>query len=290
MRDSVTVVPAPSGRVVTLNRVCALACAVGLLGVGLSGAGPEPEGPTAARVIRRFSAPEASQAVAVDSLSFYAIASSAIGKYEKTTGRPDRKWKGDPDGPVTHLNSGVVLRGKLYCAHSNYPHTPMVSSIEVFDTEQMTHLRSMPLPTGLGSATWVDYGDGGWWVTFAHYDGVGGEAGKGSGATRLVRFTNDWRQDKAWSYPPAVIARWGGMSSSGGTLDGRHVFYTTGHDAPEIYLLKVPRTGHELVLQGIVPVESEGQGIAVDRIEHVLYSIQRRTKEVLVSILSSSPR
>ena len=45
----------------------------------------------------------------------------------------------------------------------------MVSSIEVFDTGRMTHLRSIPLTDQFGSATWLDRADGGWWITFANY-------------------------------------------------------------------------------------------------------------------------
>jgi hypothetical protein len=243
-----------------------------------------------AEVIRRFQAPEASQAVAVDDRFFYAIGSAAIGKYDKATGRLEGRWQGEPNGRIAHLNSGIVLGRELYCAHSNYPRTPMESSIEVFDTERMTHIRSMPLPAGYGSATWIDHGNGSWWVTFAHYSGRGGEPGKGSEATRLVRFTEDWRRAKAWAFPKSVIAKWGAMSSSGGTLTADRVFYTTGHDAPELYVLKVPRFRRTLTLQHVVRVESEGQGIAVDRKEHLLYSIQRRTREVLVSALPPSAR
>ena len=273
-----------------LNLGCAVVFASGLMCLGIYGARSDARVPVQAQVIRRFPAPEASQAVAVDGRFFYAIASAAIGKYEKTTGQPDRKWSGEPNGRIAHLNSGVVFGHELYCAHSNYPHIPMESSIEVFDTDRMTHIRSMPLPSGHGSATWVDYGEGSWWVAFAHYSGNGGEPGKGSDRTTLVRFTREWQVNETWTFPPEVVARWGEMSSSGGTLGPKGVFYTTGHDAPELYALKVPRSGHQLVLAGIVPIESEGQGIAVDRHERVIYSIQRRTKEVLVSVLPRRPR
>ena len=273
-----------------LNQGCGVVLVAGLMVAGIYGGDSATTAPVQAHVIRRFPAPEASQAVAVDGGFFYAIASAAIGKYEKTTGQPDRKWAGDADGRIAHLNSGVVFGHELYCAHSNYPHIPMESSIEVFDTERMTHIRSMPLPAGHGSATWVDYGDGSWWVTFAHYSGNGGEPGKGSDATTLVRFSNDWQVKQAWSFPPEVVARWGEMSSSGGTLGSHRIFYTTGHDAPELYAVKVPRSGGQLILEGIVPIESEGQGIALDREERVIYSIQRRTKEVLVSVLPRRTR
>jgi hypothetical protein len=75
------------------------------------------------------------------------------------------------------------------------------------------------------------------------------------------------------------------MSSSGGVwIDGRRL-YTTGHHAPELYVLQVPASGSELTLQDILPFESEGQGIAFDRRTRLLYSIQRRTHEVVVSKL-----
>jgi hypothetical protein len=154
----------------------------------------------------------------------------------------------------------------------------------------MTHIRSLPLPSGLGSATWVDYGDGSWWVTFANYSGKGGEPGKGSEATRLVRFTDTWHRQEALAFPAGVVSRWGKMSSSGGTLAAPRLFYSTGHDAPELYVLEVPAAGHELIWRATIRIESEGQGIAVDRNEGMLYSIQRRTGEVIVSVLPDVAR
>jgi hypothetical protein len=237
------------------------------------------------QVIRRFPAAEATQAVAVDAKFFYAIGSATIGKYDKQTGERVAGWQEARDGRVAHLNSGIVIAGELLCAHSNYPELPMVSSIEVFDTERMAHLRSIPLPAGLGSATWIERNGKEWWVTFAHYAGRGGEPGKGPEHTRLVRFDDNWRQQRAWAFPSAVVARWDGMSSSGGVwIDSRRL-YTTGHHMREIYVLELPTSGTELVLQEVLPFESEGQGIAFDRATRLLYSIQRRTREVLVSKL-----
>jgi hypothetical protein len=75
------------------------------------------------------------------------------------------------------------------------------------------------------------------------------------------------------------------MSSSGGVwIDDRRL-YTTGHHAREIYVLDVPSAGPELLLREILPFESEGQGVAFDAAARQLYSIQRRTREVLVSSL-----
>src|SRR5262245_58002943 len=69
--------------------------------------------------LRRYFAPEASQAVAVDEDCFYAIGNRTIAKYSKLTGHCLRKWTGSADYPLEHINSGVVRDGKLFCAHSN---------------------------------------------------------------------------------------------------------------------------------------------------------------------------
>ena len=251
------------------------------------GAGNRPPEPPS-RVLRRYPAPEASQAVAVDAGHFYAIGNAAIGKYEKATGRRIAGWQEQTGGHIAHLNSGIVVGRELYCAHSNYPELPMESSIEVFDTARMTHARTIPLPAGRGSATWIERAENGWWVTFAHYAGKGGEPGKGPEATTLVRFDAQWRPERAWSYPASVVSRWDSMSSSGGVLAGPRRFLTTGHHATELYVLDAPESGSELQLHAIVPIESEGQGIAFDRDAQRLYSIQRRTREVLVSRLKIS--
>jgi hypothetical protein len=242
-----------------------------------------------ARVLRRYPAAEAKQAVAVDDRFFYAIDDAAIGKYEKKTGHRVGGWQGEAGGHVKHLNSGIIFGGQLYAAHSNYPETPMVSSIEVFDTGRMSHARSIALPSGIGSATWVDQADGDWWVTFANYAGNGGEPGKGPETTTLVRFDSNWHQKGQWRFPAEVIARWDGMSSSGGTWTTGHRLITTGHHARELYLLELPAAGSALVLRAVIPMESEGQGIALDRAAGELYSIQRQGREVLVSKLPVLP-
>jgi len=237
-----------------------------------------------ADVIRRFHAAEANQGVAVDARFFYAIDGAAIGKYEKGSGARVGGWN-DTTGKITHLNSGVVVGGELYCAHSNYPETPMVSSLEVFATDGMEHLRTIPLPQGIGSATWVDRANDTWWVTFANYAGKGGEPGKGPETTKLVRFDRQWQPQESWTFPATVVERWGRMSSSGGVwIEGKGL-YTTGHDARELYVVDLPASGRELTLKAILPFESAGQGIAIDASEGLLYSIQRRTREVIVSNL-----
>ena len=74
--------------------------------------------------LKRYEAPEARQAIAVDSDCFYAIGNSSVAKYSKESGARIAGWECLEGKPLIHLNSGVVLDGRLYCAHSNYPAFP----------------------------------------------------------------------------------------------------------------------------------------------------------------------
>ena len=236
--------------------------------------------------IRRFKAPEARQGVAVDGDYFYAITNRTIGKYDKRTGELVASWRDPEGGTIIHLDSGVVLDGLLWCAHSNFPGVPMVSSIEVWDTKTLEHVASHSLGILGGSATWIDRRDGFWWIAFAHYAGNGGEQGKGPEWTTLRKFDDQWRQVAGWTYPQEIVERFGTMSNSGGTWgdDGR--LYLTGHDNPEIYSVSIPESGSVLVLEETLPVTAEGQGIAWDRSEPgIMYTIIRSTAEVVVSQL-----
>lgn len=260
-----------------------------LLFVGPVGVGAQtPAAPgTRAETVRRYAAPEARQAVAVDTSHFYAITNREIAKYDRATGVRVAHWRGTDDGPFIHLNSGVVIDGRLYCAHSNYPAVPMVSSVEVFDTQSLQPVESIPLGIGMGSATYVDRFDNAWWVAFAHYAGRGGEPGRGPEYTTLARYDDEWRQTGAFAFPPQVVAQWDGMSSSGGVWrrsDGW--LYSTPHHSPVLHVLRRPAAGARLELVRTIAVESEGQGIAFDPTDaSILWSIQRKTGEVLVSRL-----
>jgi len=236
--------------------------------------------------VRRFSTEEAIQGVAVDEDHFYAIANRRIGKYEKRSGLRVGLWEGDPDGPIIHLDSGIVHEGRLYCAHSNYPGIPMVSSIEVFDTEKMDHVGSHSFGIFGGSATWVDWADGHWWVAFGHYAGIGGVPDQGPAWTNVVQFDDGWRRVAGYVYPNDVIERFETMSNSGGTWGADGQLYATGHDEGEVFVLSLPTAGSVLELRETLPVTAEGQGIAWDRAEPgTLYSIIRSSREVVVSKL-----
>jgi hypothetical protein len=90
--------------------------------------------------IGEFVVPEANQGVGVDDRYFYAIDNQTIAKYDKKTGKLVRKWQGEKNGPIIHLDSAVLLDGKIYCAHSNYSAWPMTSSLEIWDAGTMEHI------------------------------------------------------------------------------------------------------------------------------------------------------
>jgi hypothetical protein len=244
------------------------------------------DGATRFEEVGRFSTEEATQGVAVDAGHFYAISNRRIGKYDKHTGQRVGGWEGAADGPIIHLDSGVVLDGLLYCAHSNYPGVPMVSSIEIFETDTLTHVGSHSFGIFGGSATWVDRADGFWWVAFGHYAGRGGVPDQGPAWTNLAKFDDSWRRVGGYVYPGQVVERFQAMSNSGGAWgeDGR--LYATGHDEAIAFVLSLPTAGSVLDLQVTLPLTSEGQGIAWDRTQPgTLYSILRSSREVVVSTL-----
>jgi len=233
-------------------------------------------------VIDRFAVAEARQGVGVDAKHFYAVDNRSIGKYDKASGKLVRRWDAPDDAAIIHLNSAVVVDGKLYCAHSNYPHVPMVSSIEVFDPETLEHLESQSIETAEGSITWVDRLGNTWWGALANYEGRGAQPGRGPSATRLVRFDRSWAVAAQYAFPPEVISRFGTRSNSGGAWGADGLLYITGHDGPEIFVLRVPAEGSVLDLVEVVSAAIDGQGIAWDRsVPGVLYGIVKESRTVV---------
>ena len=261
-------------------RLLAPLAAAAVLAVG-SGACASRDPASGFVVVRRYAAPDARQGVAVDAEHFYAISNRSIERYERGSGALVRRWQGSKDGPVVHLNSGIVLDGVLYCAHSNYPNVPMDSSIESFEAKTLRHLDSRTLQDAPGSATWVDRHSGYWWVNYAHYAGRGGVRGKGPEATTLVRYDDDWTPRGQWHFPASVVERFGRFSSSGGAWgpDGR--LYVTGHDASEVYAMQLPESGSVLQLVAVLPAPIAGQGIAfAPQRPSTLWGIVKNLREV----------
>src|SRR5262245_4642692 len=90
--------------------------------------------------IKSWDVPEANQGVGVDEKYFYAIDNTTIAKYEKETGKRVAIWEGGKGGEIKHLDGAVIVDGKLYGAHSNYPEWPMTSSVEIWDAATLEHI------------------------------------------------------------------------------------------------------------------------------------------------------
>ncbi len=230
---------------------------------------------------RRYPAAEAIQGVAVDRDCFYAINNFAIGKYEKATGRKVAEWKGERGGPIIHLDGGAIVNGKLWCPHSNFPATPMISSIEVWDAKTLRHIESHPLGFEPGAANWVLWRDNAWWVGFANYVGTGGVPGRGNEYSYVARYDRDFRKLGEYTYPKAMVDVWEGMSTSGAAWLNDGTLLLAPHTEPELYVARLPKMGSVLEHVKTIRVESEGQGIALDPDGRTLWAIQRRTREVL---------
>lgn len=234
--------------------------------------------------ITRLNAAEAHQGIGVDEDFFYAIGTKTIGKYDKRTGAKIKQWKPTAATPIVHLDSGVVVDRKLYCAHSNYPYTPMTGSVEIWNTTQLEHVGRHVFKNPPGSCTWVDRHDGFWWVCFAHYNGIGGLPGKDNTSTIVVKYNSNWNELKRWMFPRKVLERFAPYSCSGGSWGPDGFLYCSGHDRPELYVMRAPPGGGELELIDIVSIESLGQGVAWDRSNASnIYAIRRKAKEVVVS-------
>lgn len=239
----------------------------------------------AAKEVKRYKVDEAKQAVAVDKQFFYVINNSTITKHRKSDGVQVGMFDGRPQGVLTHMNSGVVLDGKLYCASSNYPEEPMFGSIEIFDVATMQHAGNHSFGIGHGSVAWIDEHDGFWWVGFAQYTGKGGSEGKDTRWTTVVKYTKDWQEKEAWAFPKQLIAEFTPKSNSGAAWGKDGFLYCTGHDKTELYVMKIPEMGATLQHLKTITTTIAGQGIAIDRTVNdrlLVYGISRADNVVSV--------
>ena len=265
--------------------VSALIAAVVLSGAVQAVPASPPEHPPIplagwAETVRRYDA-DASQGVAVGPHDVYAVSNFALTRFDKATGEKKAEWVGER-ARFPHINSCTVIAADLVCASSNYPGTPHVSTVEIFDPVDLHHVRSIALGLGTGSITWVERHGGFWWAMFANYDGRGGEAPRDHRHTTLVKFDDQWRRLEAWALPVSILDRIAPMSISGGGWgpDGR--LYLSGHDLPELYVVAIPNGGG--VLEHVETIGMEAQGQAIDWDESapgILYGITRSTREIL---------
>ena len=243
-----------------------------------------------AEEIRRWQPRGANQGVAVDDRHFYGIGNFVVGKYDKRTGERVGEWIGLNGGPIIHLNGGLVQDGLLVLAHSNFPQLPMASSLEYFDPVTVRPVRSVSLGVRHGSLTWAERKDGCWWACFAQYSDKGGTPGRDNRWTIFGKFDDRWQLLESWLFPPQVVAAWGASSSSGGSWGDDGLLYVTGHDAKEIYVLRLPKLGVALEYVTTIDVPFEGQSWAWDRgAKRILYGISRPTRTVVVARIPELP-
>ncbi|MGD9811328.1 MAG: hypothetical protein AB7U35_08345 [Sphingobium sp.] len=235
--------------------------------------------------MRSYFAEEARQGVASDGRFFYAIDNSRIGQYRIDSGQKISEWQGDPKS-FPHINSCTLVGDELACASSNYPALPQRSTVEFFGLNPIRHLRSVVLDATPGSLTAMDRHKGSWWAAFANYDEKGSEPGHDHRDTWLVQYDDDFHALRRWTFPDEVLRRFAPSSCSGLSWAGSGLLLASGHDRPEIYVLRLPETGNILDHVATLPVASHGQAIDMDPTKpDILWSIDRNSKRVLASKL-----
>jgi len=226
---------------------------------------------------RKLPAPEAHQAAASDKDFVYAITSRGVAKYDRKSG----KRVATSQGAAKHLNSGFFWKGKLLCAHSNYPLKPEHSEIKVLDVGSMKLTTFKDFGSADGSLTWVLHKGGFWWCNFALY-------GADNHKTFLVKYDEKWREVARWIYPKKVISQLGRHSLSGGIWRGEEL-WTTGHDDPVAFRLGLPKEGSELKYLGQHAIPFTGQGLANDPVSGGLVGISRAKRQVIFATAKAEP-
>lgn len=230
------------------------------------------------------------QGVAVDEKYFYAISNTIIIKCDKETGKVIATWQADRKEKAyehfTHLNSGTVVEGRLYCAHSRYSVDPNDGTVEIWNVEKegLKHEDTIHMPRKHGSLTWIDrHSDHSWWMCYAVY------GKKRNKNTKLVKYQyrdKKFIEDKSWFFPKEVVANWGDMSCSGGSWGPDGYLYTTGHDHSRAYVLEVDKTNKLSYVRTEKDVGFFGQGIAWDRFSKkpVLWGIDK-SKDISLTLI-----
>jgi len=275
------------------TRTALVAATAGVLTAGaivaatttVSASAAQPVPPTyEATLLKSYPAFDANQGVAVDDGSFYAVDNTSITKHSRATGKALLQIAGSSGGPLIHLDSGEVVRGRIYAAHSNYDTYPAASSVEIFDARTLKHVGSHSFGIDRGSLTWLTRHDGAWWAGFANYDiEVDGRPYGETDNTKIVKMDDDFQVQESYTIPEQILDRLKPMSNSGASWgpDGR--LWLSGHDDAEVYVMELPRAGSELRWVATVDVPGiEGQGIAWDLTTRkpTLWAIQRSTKTV----------
>ncbi len=211
----------------------------------------------------------ATQAAAATDTRVFVVSSTTVAMYDRATG----KLLAASKDKAEHLNSAFVWKGKVYCAHSNYPKTPETSEIRVYDpeTNQLTVFHDFKQPPG--SLVWNVHDGKNWWCCFAHYQADNAK-------TILVQYADGFKELQRWTFPKAVVDDWDKMSASGGIWDGATLLVSH-HHYKVLYRLKVPTDGKELELVEALECPFPGQGIAADPKTSGLVGIDRGARKVV---------
>jgi endonuclease/exonuclease/phosphatase family metal-dependent hydrolase len=229
------------------------------------------------KAARKVPAPEAHQAAAADKDFIYAITSRAVAKYDRKTGQRVAV----STGAARHLNSGFFWKGKLLCAHSNYPLKPERSEIKALDVGTMKLATFKDFGNSGGSLTWVLRKDGHWWCNYALY-------GADNPKTFLAKYDDQWRELARWTYPKKVTSQLGRYSLSGGIWRGDEL-WVTGHDDPVAFRLRLPKADKELEYLGKHSVPFTGQGFANDPVTGGLIGISRAKRQIIFATRKVKP-
>ncbi len=211
----------------------------------------------------------ATQAAAATEKHVFAVSSTKVAMYDRATG----KLVATSAEKAEHLNSAFVWKGKVYCAHSNYPKKPETSEIRVYDpeTNKLTVFHDFKDPPG--SLVWNVHDGKNWWCCFAHY-------GADNAKTMLIKFADDFKEVQRWTFPKAVVDDWDKMSASGGVWDG-NTLLVSHHHYKVLYRVKLPKDGKDLELVEALECPFPGQGIATDPKGGGLVGIDRDAKKVV---------
>jgi hypothetical protein len=211
----------------------------------------------------------ATQAAAATDKHVFAVSNTQVAMYDRASG----KLIATSEGKAEHLNSAFVWKGKVYCAHSNYPKKPETSEIRVYDpeTNKLTVFHDFKDPPG--SLVWNVHDGKNWWCCFAHY-------GADNAKTVLLKMTDEFQELQRWTFPKAVVDDWDKMSASGGIWNG-DTLLVTHHHYKVLYRLRLPKDGKELELVEALECPFPGQGIAADPKTGGLVGIDRNAKKVI---------
>jgi hypothetical protein len=219
----------------------------------------------------------ATQAAAATEKRVFAVSSTKVAMYDRATG----KLLSVSEGKAQHLNSAFVWKGKVYCAHSNYPNKPETSEVRVYDpeTNRLTVFHEFKEPPG--SLVWNVHDGKNWWCCFAHY-------GADNAKTLLLKMTDEFKEVQRWTFPEKVVADWDKMSASGGIWEVPSAkpegfgdtLLVTHHHFKVLYRLKLPKEGKVLEFVEALECPFPGQGIAVDP-KGGLVGIDRDAKKVV---------